>query len=215
MFKELVFISDFDGTISNKDFYLHIIDKYMKEEGNESYKKWQMGEIKDVDFLGHIFKNIGQEEQQIHKDIIEMQIDPYLKEFIEYIHSRNGDFVVLSAGADYYIKLLFEYLGIHNITIYSNKAIYKDKGIHFDIDPSYEYYSERYGIDKKKVVENLKTKYSRTIYAGDSMPDFEPSLICDKRFATGKLKGIFKEQEVDFYPFDSFKDIRRVLEANY
>lgn len=212
MNKDFIFISDFDGTISKKDFYWHVIDKYMKQEGSERYKEWQKGKIKDVDFLGHVFKNIGQEEHQIHKDIIEMEIDPYLKEFIKYLHSRNGDFVVLSAGADYYIKLLFEHLEIHNITIYSNRAIYKDKGIHFDIDSNYEFYSERYGIDKKKVVQNLKSKYSKTIYAGDSMPDLEPSLICDERFATGRLKGFLKEEEVNFYPFDGFEDIKRILE---
>ncbi|MTI71017.1 MAG: HAD-IB family phosphatase [Firmicutes bacterium] len=211
MLGDFVFISDFDGTITKKDFYWHIIDMYLEKEGNDKYKKWQRGEMKDIDFLSYIFKNIGQDEEQIYKDIIKMKIDPYLKDFIDFIHSKNGDFIVLSAGTRYYIDILFEHLSLQDITVYSNKAVYKDKGIHFDIDPTDKFYSERYGIDKKKVVKYLKSKYNKTFYAGDSMPDYEPSLLCDERFATNKLISIFKEKGVNFHSFNSFKDIEYIL----
>lgn len=209
--KDFVFISDFDGTISRKDFYWEMIDKYMKEEGNKKYKEWQEEKIKDIDFLGYIFKNINQEQEIIHKDILEIEIDPYLKDFIDYINDKNGDFIILSAGSSYYINIILEHLKLQNVTVYSNKAIYKDRGLHYDIDPTYEFYSERYGIDKKKVVEHLKTKYKTLYYAGDSMPDFEASLICDKRFATGKLIDIFNHRDLNYYAFNSFKDIKKII----
>jgi len=209
--KNFVFVSDFDGTISRKDFYWHVIDKYMKEEGNLKYKEWKEGKMQDVQFLGHIFKNIGQEKEQIHKDILELEIDPYLHKFIDFIHENNGEFVILSAGSSYYINVILEYFKLDHIMVYSNNAIYKDKGLHYDIDVSNEFYSERYGIDKKKVVEHLKNKYNRVYYAGDSMPDYEASLLCDLRFATGGLIDIYKEKNVDFYEFSTFEDIEAVL----
>ncbi|WP_252187759.1 MtnX-like HAD-IB family phosphatase [Anaeromonas frigoriresistens] len=209
--KKFVFISDFDGTITKKDFYWHIIDKYMKEEGNNKYLEWKAGKLKDIDFLGHVFKNIDREENEIKKDILELEIDTYLHQFINFIQRRDGEFVILSAGASYYIETILEYFKLDDITIYSNKAIYKEKGLHYDVDPNHKYYSERYGIDKKKVVEDLKTKYKRVYYAGDSMPDYEPSLICDLRFATGKLIDIFKERDIEFHEFESFKDIEDIL----
>lgn len=211
MNKDFVFVSDFDGTITSKDFYWHMIDKYMKEEGNIKYKEWKQGKILDIDFLGHVFKNLNVEESVLHKDILELEIDSYIKQFIEYIHEKNGDFIILSAGAHYYIDVILKYFKLEHIMVYSNKAIYKDKGLHYDIDSTNEFYSERYGIDKKKVVQHLRTKYNRVFYAGDSMPDYEPSLICDLRFARGKLVDIFNENNIDFYKFDTFEDIKKVL----
>ena len=55
----------------------------MKEEGNIKYKEWQDGKILDIDFLGHVFKNINLEENVLHKDILELEIDPYIKQIIE------------------------------------------------------------------------------------------------------------------------------------
>ena len=147
MDKEFVFISDFDGTITKKDFYRHVLEKYLGEEGEMRYKRWRRGEFMDVEFLGYVFQNIGQKEDQIYEDIIGLEFDPYLKPFIDFAHKNNGDFIILSAGSNYYIETLLKHHGIENIVIYSNPGVYRDKGIHFDIDPTYEFYCEKYGIN--------------------------------------------------------------------
>ena len=192
--KKFVFISDFDGTISNKDFYMHVIEKYLKEEGERQYARWRNDEILDIDFLSYVFTNIDADEEEIYKDIIALEIDSDLEEFIRYIKGQGGEFVILSAGSTYYIDILLEHWSIEGIKIYSNNAVYKNRGIHYDIDPTNEFYSERYGIDKKKVVEKLKGEYETLYYAGDSMPDFEASLLCEKRFAKGRLIDIYKQK---------------------
>lgn len=212
MKKKFVFISDFDGTISHKDFYWYMIENYLKEEGNEQYKRWRNGEIKDIEFLGYVFKNIGRTETEIDEDIKSMEIDPFLKEFVHFINERNGDFVILSAGSSYYINIILKHIGLNDITVYSNKAVFKEKGLHFDLDSTDQFYSERYGLDKKKVVQYLKTKYDFLYYAGDSEPDFEPSLICDARFARGRLVPLFEQNGVEFYPFENFERIKKIIE---
>ncbi|NLM13479.1 MAG: MtnX-like HAD-IB family phosphatase [Epulopiscium sp.] len=212
MNKEFVFISDFDGTITEKDFYWHIIDKYLKEEGMNLYKRWRQGEFNNIEFISTIFQNIGQDENQIYKDIIEIPMDSYIKDFIDFIHSLNGEFVIVSAGSSYYIELFLRYYGINNIKVYSNYGIYKDKGIHLELDPTYEFYSERYGLDKKKVVQYLKGLYPKLYYAGDSSPDYEASLLCDCRFAKGRLIQLYKKNSIDYVAFETFKDIRKIIE---
>lgn len=211
MDKEFVFISDFDGTITKKDFYVHVLEKYLGEEGAMKYKRWRRGEFKDVEFLGYVFQNIGQNEEQIYRDIIELEFDPYLKNFIDFVHENNGDFIILSAGSNYYIETLLKHYGIEDIKIYSNRGVYRDKGIHFDIDPTYEFYCEKYGINKKKVVQHFKSKYKRVYYAGDSRPDYEASLLCDLVFARGKLISLLEENNINFFPFANFSEIKDVL----
>ncbi len=209
--KNFAFFSDFDGTLSNKDFYQIIIDKYITEEGTKLFKRWRAKEIKDVDFLGYVFKSINRTEEEILDDILSIPLDPYAKEFIQKINNAGGDFIVLSAGTRYYIEKLFEKEGIKNITIYSNNGVYKDKGIHFDIDTGHWSYSEIYGIDKAKVVEKLKSNYKTIYYAGDSEPDVRPSLLADTVFAKNQLKNLLSAENCPFVPFDNFKEIEEYL----
>lgn len=204
---KFAFISDFDGTLTKKDFYIMMTDKYLKEECRELYKDWRNKKIKDVDYLGYVFEHIGKSEEEIYEDIMEISLDPYAKQFIERIKALGGDFAVVSAGTSYYIEKVFEKHGINDVDIYSNKGVFKDKGIHFVLDETSEFYSEIYGIDKMKVVQELKQKYDKIFYAGDSEPDLKAALISDVVFAKGSLAELLKQAGKDYIKFESFSEI--------
>ncbi|URZ06878.1 MtnX-like HAD-IB family phosphatase [Clostridium felsineum] len=210
--KNFVFISDFDGTISKRDFYKIITDKYLKEEVGELYKDWRNNKITDVDYLGYVFSHIGRGEKEIIEDVLTISIDPFIKEFIEKIKENGGDFVVVSAGANYYIDKVFENAGIKDVDIYSNKSVYKDNGLHFVLNPKDEFYSGNYGIDKGKVVKKLKSSYKKVFYAGDSTPDIEPAILSDVVFAKSKLRDFLKERNKEFIVFDGFDEVLKYVE---
>ncbi|WP_234120255.1 MtnX-like HAD-IB family phosphatase [Clostridium hydrogenum] len=205
--KNFIFVSDFDGTLTEKDFYKIIMDKYLKEKCRNLYKDWRNKKIRDIDYLGYVFQNIGRSEKEILNDIMEISIDPYAKEFINNVKASGGDFAVVSAGTSYYIERLFESKEIKNVTIYSNKSIFKDNGLHFQLDETSEFYSNIYGIDKEKVVKKLKEKYDLIFYAGDSEPDLKAALISDVVFARGNLSELLREKNKKFIEFKNFHDI--------
>ena len=68
-----------------------------------------------------------------------------------------------------------------------------------------------YGIDKGKVVADLKHKYSYVYYAGDSAPDIPPCKLADICFAKGKLQGMLQEEGVNFIPISDYRDIEKSL----
>jgi 2,3-diketo-5-methylthio-1-phosphopentane phosphatase len=205
--KNFAFISDFDGTLTEKDFYKIIMDEYLKDECSEMYKEWRNKKIKDVEYLGYVFKNIKRSEEKIYEDIMKISIDPCAKEFINNIKLAGGDFVVISAGTSYYIDKAFEKNGINGVEVYSNKGVFKDNGIHFDLDENSDFYSEIYGIDKYKVVKKLKEKYDKVFYAGDSEPDLKPALIADVVFAKGGLVELLEKEDKEFIKFESFSEV--------
>lgn len=209
--KNFVFISDFDGTLSKKDFYLIIIDKYLKERGTELYKEWKKNNLTDFDFLNMIFSSINKSEDEIYHDILDIPIDENAKDFIEHIKASGGDFVILSAGTSYYIEKLLAHKKITDCTIISNKGEYKNGGIHMLRDESNVFYSKRYGIDKAKVVKYFKTKYKTVFYAGDSEPDLEASQLADVTFATGQLVNMLSSRKHPFVKFDNFKEIETYI----
>lgn len=204
---KFAFISDFDGTLTDKDFYTIIMDDYLKDECTEMYQQWKDNKIKDVDYLGYVFKNIKRNEDEINEDIMKISLDPYTGEFIRKINSRGGDFIVVSAGSTYYIEKVLVNEGIKDIKIYSNKGVFKDNGIHFELDETSEFYSPIYGIDKEKVVRKLQEQYHKVFYAGDSGPDLKAAMIADVVFARRNLVNLLEEENVEFIRFNNFIEI--------
>ncbi|MFL0250055.1 MtnX-like HAD-IB family phosphatase [Clostridium neuense] len=205
--KKFIFVSDFDGTLTEKDFYKIIMEEYLKEDCKKLYNDWINKKIKDIDYLGYVFKNIGRNEEEIFEDIMKISLDPFAKEFIENIKANGGDFAVVSAGTSYYIDRMFENKGIKDVKVYSNKGVFKANGIHFELDKTNEFYSDIYGIDKGKVVKKLKESYDFVFYAGDSEPDLNAALIADVVFAKSSLQKLLEERNKKYFQFENFKEI--------
>jgi len=205
--KEFAFISDFDGTLTKKDFYKILSEAYLKDEFLPKYKSWRNGEIKDREYLSYVFNNIKRSEGEILEDILNIPFDPFAKAFIEQVKKAGGDFIVISAGTSYYIDKIFEKANIVGVDVYSNKGIFKDNGIYFDLDENSEFYSDRYGIDKLIVIEKLKRNYKKIFYAGDSEPDLKPALVADLVFAKGDLVELLKKEKKDFIEFEDFSEV--------
>jgi len=205
--KDFAFISDFDGTLTKKDFYKILSDTYYKEELTPIFKSWKNGEMKDREYLNYVFNNVHRSEVELHEDILNIAFDPSAKDFIDEVKAAGGDFIVISAGTNYYIDKVLEKNHIEGVDVYSNKSIFKDNGIHFDLDEHDEFYSDLYGIDKLIVFRKLKTNYKKIFYAGDSTPDLKPALEADVVFAKGKLRNLLKEEKKDFIEFENFSEI--------
>lgn len=209
--KDFVFVSDFDGTLTEKDFYKMMSEKYLKEESKHLYEAWRRKEIKDVEYLSFVFNNIGRSEEDIFEDIMNISLDEGAKEFIKKIKEANGDFIIVSAGTSYYIDKVLTKHNIEGIEVYSNKGTYKNKGIYFELDKADEFYSDIYGIDKLLVVEKLKKSYKKVFYAGDSGPDLKPALISDVVFAKGDLAELLKKENKEFIEFKNFSEVYEKL----
>jgi 2-hydroxy-3-keto-5-methylthiopentenyl-1-phosphate phosphatase len=209
--KDFIFVSDFDGTLTERDFYHIVIDTCLGDWGVERYTRWKQGEMRDVDFLAAVFQSIDRDESEIMKLISNIKLDAYAGEFIKQIRASGGDFVVLSAGASYYIEKLFASHGIQDVQVIANTGGYRNRGIKMTPDDQSPFYSELYGIDKYLVVQSLRTKYQKIYYAGDSTPDLKAALAADIAFAKGELIELLKQNRRDFVPVRSFAEIKTHL----
>ena len=208
--KKWAFVSDFDGTISKMDFYHLVMKKYFPE-GEALFKQWKAGDMKDIDFLRTVFSSIHQDETQIIEDIHSLEIDDHVPAFIRKVQAHGGDFYILSAGTDYYIRLILEQYGIKGVKVYSNEGYYKEKNVHMNIDPEHPHFSQRYGIDKSKVMTDLKKQYKTIYFAGDSEPDRHAAKVADVTFAMKALQRILEESGTPCIEVDDFNDIDHYL----
>lgn len=75
------------------------------------------------------------------------------------------------------------------------------------------YLSESLGIDKTAVVRKLVAAGTNVAFAGDGFPDVEPARLVpgNLRFARADLADILQEEGLEFYRFNAWSEIPRVL----
>lgn len=210
--KNFAFVSDFDGTLTERDFYHIVMDKYLKDWAWDYYEEWKKTKKINVDFLNKIFSSMDRSEEEILEDILNLPLDPHAIEFIKKVENNSGDFYILSAGTSYYIKKLLAHYNINNVTVISMEGEYRDRGIHILPDSKSEFYSDLWGIDKAKVILTLKQKYSKVYFAGDSEPDVGAAMAADCAFARKGLQELLSEKNIPFVPFDKFVEVDKYMQ---
>ena len=209
--EKFAFVSDFDGTLTDRDFYQIVIDKYLKDWAWKYYDDWRKTKKINVEFLNKIFSSMDRTEEEIMEDILELPIDPYAIDFIKKVESCGGDFYILSAGTSYYIKKLLAHLNINNVQVISMNGVYRNRGIEILPDPESEFYSDIWGIDKEKVINTLKQKYQKVFFAGDSEPDMKAAKAANCAFARNTLQELLKLKNIPFVPFSKFNEVERYM----
>lgn len=203
--KRFLFISDFDGTMTSQDFFLQIMYRY--QHSKVFSNNWKSG----FDLLSDVFSSINLSEDELQNEIEHIPLDPYFVDVVNLVRNCGGDFLILSAGCKYYIERKLKSVGIDDVDIIANDGIYKNDGIELIRDRDSRFYSEKFGIDKEKVVEYFRDKYEVIAYAGDSFVDFEACKLCDLKFSKGRLDNILNLFSIDHYNFKNFSEIVKIL----
>jgi 2,3-diketo-5-methylthio-1-phosphopentane phosphatase len=205
--KDWIFVSDFDGTLTHKDFYWMVIDKYMPDKGRELFARWKQGEMTDAVFLGKIFAAMDRSEAEIDQDIAEIPVDEHMEELIRQVKAAGGDFLILSAGTGYYIDKILKTRHLEEVRFISNPGFYQDRGIQMRPDTTTSYYSTRYGVDKEKVVRACKEAYRHLYYAGDSGPDLKAAMLAEVAYAKNQLQTLLDRENHPYVPFSQLKEV--------
>jgi len=220
MKNKIVLISDFDGTISKKDFFYMVIDTLLKDK-KDALAPWNdylNGKIKHIDALTGIFSQIHLTQAELDKFISTIEVDSYFYDTAKYCKDKNIPFYICSAGTNYYIKKrIFDSLQKYNITLISNDATYSQQDGMKLVAPEQNspYYNSNTGISKQAIVQKLKDEGFFTVYAGDGKPDFKSAQIADVVFAKDMLLELCKDKNIETKPFNDFKDILNYIRSIY
>ena len=210
--RTFAFVSDFDGTLTSRDFYQIIIEKYLKERGKALYTEWKKAKKINVEFLNIIFASIDLSLGELKEEILKIPLDAAAVDFIREVRRNGGEFFIVSAGTSYYIDILLKHLGI-DVKVISMQGIYQDRGIRIIPDAKSPYYSEVFGLDKRKVIEDIRKNYDVVFFAGDSEPDLAAAKEADYAFAKNELRKMMEEVKHDYIKYTDYTDIRLWMES--
>jgi len=214
-YKNVALVSDFDGTITKKDFFYYAIDNVLKKDDIKPWNSYLSGEITHVEALDRIFSKIRLETQEFHRFILNLSLESCFLETVYHCKENKIDLYIVSAGADYYINYILKHLNIENlVTVVCNKSKYSpDDGLRIikstKNDPFYSY---NYGISKKQVMQSIRDRYDHIVFAGDGNPDFEAAKLADQVFARGVLLDLCRKNNVKAKEFRSYCEILEYLQ---
>ena len=213
MNNSLLFLSDFDGTISKKEFYEFFVERGLEELNKDCINRVIRGEITSFEYLDLILSSVNLSKEEIDEIINSMKLSNGFIDLYKYIKNNGGDFAVVSAGSSYYIQPILDNLQLE-YELFSNGGYFTNNGIKMEY-PEDKYRESFYGIDKGAVALALKEKYNTIIFAGDGSSDIAAAKHADIVFAKSTLAYKLSKTRIKFYHFEDFDDILNILNSEF
>ena len=209
-----IFVSDYDGTITHKDFYSLLAERYIPGDTPDYFAQYREGRITHFEAMAAYFAFAPTDEQQLEELLAASQADPDLGASAALLQRAGWELWIVSAGSSWYVERVLGRVGVA-AAIYSNPGrLENGRGLVLErLDPSSPYHSPSVGVDKSAVVRHALHVTEAVAFAGDGSTDLQPALLVrpELRFARGFLADALRERGEAFRPFSQWSQIAREL----
>lgn len=209
-----VLITDFDGTITRRDFYELAVAHCLGPNVPDYWSRYAAGAITHFDAMAGIFSHIRCPEPRLRALVTQMDPDPRLAEAVQRLDVAGWDVIIVSNGSLWYIEQILEAAGLSHLPVHSSPGRYVEGGglvLQRPLDSPF--CSPTHGIDKCAVVRDAMTRYGRVAFAGNGPPDEAAALLAtpELRFARTWLAQRFRARGEGFQPFERWSEIAAAL----
>ncbi len=209
-------VSDFDGTISDDDFFNYVSRRWLGEKALDPWREYTEGKKTHFEALREIFASLRLEQPAFDDFIREIKIDPGFFTVADYCRRRDIPVYVCSAGCDYYIdKLAGKGMADCRVRLVANHGVYSpETGLVMTPPPENSpFYDPNTGISKAAVVAYLQQRGYRVVYCGDGMPDVAAAAIADVVFARKMLLLQCRQLNIPAEELTDFNQVYRFLKG--
>src|SRR6516164_8139318 len=170
-----ILVSDYDSTITDKDFYSLLAERYIPADTPDYFAQYREGRITHFEAMAAYFAFAPTQEQQLEELLAASQADPDLGASAALLQRAGWELLVVSAGSSWYVERVLRRAGVA-ATVYSNPGHLEDgRGLVLEKpDTSSPYHSASMGVDKSAVVRQALHFAESVAFAGDGPPDLQP-----------------------------------------
>ncbi|MBX7219051.1 MAG: HAD-IB family phosphatase [Blastocatellia bacterium] len=211
--EKAVLITDFDGTITDFDFYELVYPRLTGTEIPDYFAAYQRGEVTHFDCMNGFFSHITCSEAELEKVVWNMQPEPRFAECVAALQERGWDLQIVSAGCHWYIDKVLAHFGV-SLPVFACPGYFAPgKGLVMELPVGSPFLSVSTGIDKPAVVAAAQQQYERVVFAGNGPPDLAPALLVApaNRFARGWLTEELTRLGQPFRPFSRWSEVTDAL----
>ncbi len=212
--KDLIFLIDFDRTITINDSTDELMKLHNEKLMLEYQDKFRRKEIRVRDYIKDLLESLKLTKKVYDEDVSKnVIVDRYFKDFLKL----NYDVKVVSAGTYENILPVFKKnnINIEEKDIYSNKIDFEGDKITvsfpYDNNDSFE------GICKKSILLKYKKLYKIVVFIGDGYSDIPASKEADILFAKEgrSLEKYCIKNNMSYISYRDFSDIIKVVKENF
>jgi 2-hydroxy-3-keto-5-methylthiopentenyl-1-phosphate phosphatase len=207
-----VLVSDFDGTMTRRDFFQLVVDRLLPSGTPDYWGEYLAGRLTHFETLKAIFGSVTAGESALLDLVDSMELDPDLKPEAEALHLGGWRVVVASAGCDWYIRRLLAGADV-TLELHANPGRIEGGRLVMEPPRGSRFYSPETGVDKVAIVRAAMAEAGTVAFAGDGRPDLAPALLVPAplRFARGVLAEELTRLGEGFRPFDRWAEVSRAL----
>lgn len=207
--KQYCILSDFDGTITQKDGLYSFIETYAQGDWEKIEQNWAEGRIDSKECLIEEFKLVPALSEELISNFIEtLEIDETFIDFYKNVLEKNIDFYIVSDGIDYFIKRILRRYGLGGMKIISNHGEFRGEFFEITFPNDSTDCINNAGTCKCKVLSDLRKEYEKIIYIGDGVSDYCVADKADILYAKKRLLKYCSDKGIEHIPYNTFSDIK-------
>lgn len=202
---DIVFIVDFDGTITKEDTCYAMLNKFATQSWEELDKLWSEGQLSTEQCSTKMFELMDLNEEKLREFIYSLDADITFGELLGYCEKEKYPVHIVSDGFDFNIEIILKKYN-WDVGYYSNHLHFEDNGYILGF-PYQEKECGKCGTCKTNILNKLKGNSRQVIYIGDGHSDKCPVEYADAVFAKGELLEYCRKQGIPALEYSNFKDI--------
>lgn len=209
---KVIFLIDFDITISTKDSTDTLLNEYNPKLKEEIRRKYRSKEITMREYLKNGLESLSITKKEFLETLKKVKID---ETFVDFVNS-GVTFKIVSAGTKLNITgVLSNYdINLTNDDIISNDIEFEGNKI--TVTNPFLDKEEYYGVDKKEAVENFQRQGYKVFFVGDGPSDYRAIEVADFSFIRKDTRAInfCEENDIKYKEFDSFNEVLEYYREN-
>ena len=207
----MLFVIDFDGTLSVGDTVDAMLERFADNRWEELETDWLDGKITAIECMKQQLDLVEVDQVTLENFFRGIQLDASFIPFHRYI-SQFSKVAIVSDGLDHAIDVATRNAAIPAMPIYANKLNFKPNGVSI----SYPYQNPDCkagnGVCKCQIAEQLSAGVGGpVVLVGDGKSDYCLAKYADVVFAKGKLITHCEQENIPFRRFQTFAEVLEVV----
>jgi 2-hydroxy-3-keto-5-methylthiopentenyl-1-phosphate phosphatase len=204
--RTVVFL-DFDGTISETDTGVHLLERLAPPAWRELGDAYARGEIGSRECLLDEWDLLPHDEQQLREVARTVPIDPGARGLVDALRSAGADVVIVSDGFGFPADEVARDLGV---PLLANAVDWATGRLEFPHEDRCCACSSC-GTCKQAPIKDARHRRLTTVLVGDGTSDRKAALLADVVFAKGALAAWCAASDLSHHRFDCLADVQAAL----
>jgi HAD superfamily phosphoserine phosphatase-like hydrolase len=187
-----ILVSDFDGTITRRDFYALLAERYVPASAPDYFAEYRAGRLSHFDAMAAYFAHAPTDEASLEALLRDTEPDPGFGPAAARLAAAGWELVIVSAGCGWYIGRILEAHGVQAV-VHANPG--------------------RIVPGKAAVTRDALARAEVVAFAGDGPPDVEPARLVppSRRFARGFLAEELRRRGESFRLYHRWPEVVEAL----